>query len=411
MPGRPALWRLLHRRDPALLLAGQTVSMFGDGVASVALTLLVLDTTRSPGALGWFAAARMAPTVAFLLVGGVIVDRHSRRLLLLVSDVGRAIVTTALVALIASHHLHYVDLIAFALVFGSFDALFTPALTAVVPEIVPDELLPAMNSARPLANNVVGQFLGPAVGGLLAASSTSVAIGVDAATFAVSATSLLIMRPTPRPERREAPSMRHEILEGLRFVRGQTWIWATLLSAALLNALVFVPSGVLLSFLLRNDLHASKPAIGFFFAIGGAAGALVALVVSNLPVPRRRIRAMSLAWVSASLAVAIVGVAHNYAEILVIPILTTPGLLYGNVIWESMLQRLVPRELLGRVSSVDWFVSLGLSPVGLVVAGSLSGVVGVRPYLVGAALLTLVPSVLILASRRVNAIDQPSSEG
>ncbi len=408
---RSGLRELLRARDPALLLTGQTVSMFGDGVANVALTLLVLDTTRSPGALGWFAAARLAPTVALLLVGGVVVDRYSRRVILLVSDGGRALVTGALALIIASHHLHYGELIAFAVVFGSFDAVFTPALSAVIPEIVAEEHLVAMNSARPLANNVVGQFLGPAVGGVLAAFSQSLAIGLDAGTFALSALSIALMRATPRPSLAPPSRVRHEIAVGLRFVRQRTWIWTTLVAAGLMNALVFVPSGVLLSFLLRHRLHASSPAIGAFFAVGGVAGAIGAIVSSRLPIPRRRVRAMWLAWMAATLAFALAGVARHYVEFLLIPVIATPGLLYGNVVWETMLQQMVPREILGRVSSVDWFVSLGLSPIGLVVAGALSGVVGVSTYLVGAALVTLVPAIAITLSPTANALDRPISEG
>jgi MFS family permease len=96
-----AILQLARHRQPALLIAGQTVSNFGDGVALVALTLLVLDTTGSVSKLAWFAAARITPTVIFLLVGGVIVDRYSRRLLLLISDLSRAVLTAGLVALLA----------------------------------------------------------------------------------------------------------------------------------------------------------------------------------------------------------------------------------------------------------------------------------------------------------------------
>ncbi len=91
MQRRFALAQLARRREPALLLAGQTVSNFGDGVALVALTLLVLDTTHSASRLAWFAAARVTPLVVFVLVGDAIVDRFSRRLLLLISDVTRAL--------------------------------------------------------------------------------------------------------------------------------------------------------------------------------------------------------------------------------------------------------------------------------------------------------------------------------
>lgn len=131
MQRRFALAQLARRREPALLLAGQTVSNFGDGVALVALTLLVLDTTHSASRLAWFAAARVTPLVVFVLVGDAIVDRFSRRLLLLISDVTRALLTAALAVLIATGVLKYVELLVFAVCFGTFDALFMPAMTAL----------------------------------------------------------------------------------------------------------------------------------------------------------------------------------------------------------------------------------------------------------------------------------------
>ena len=175
-----ALVQLAKHREPRLLVTGQTVSQFGDGVALVALTLLVLDTTgNSASKLAWFVAARMTPLVVFLLVGGAIVDRFSRRILLLISDCVRALLTAVLVVLIATHSLHYGELIFFAVLFGTFDAVFMPCITALTPEIVPEDLLPAMNAVRPLSNNLMGNMIGPAVGGVIAAASFSWAIGVD----------------------------------------------------------------------------------------------------------------------------------------------------------------------------------------------------------------------------------------
>lgn len=165
MKKKVALVQLAKHRESRLLVTGQTISQFGDGVALVTLTLLVLDTTHSASKLAWFAAARMTPLVIFLLVGGVIVDRFSRRVLLLISDCVRALLTAILVVLIATGQLTYDELLIFAVLFGTFDAVFMPCITAPTPEIVPEELLPAMNAVRPLSNNLMGNMIGPAVGG------------------------------------------------------------------------------------------------------------------------------------------------------------------------------------------------------------------------------------------------------
>ena len=401
-----ALAQLAKHREPRLLVTGQTVSQFGDGVALVALTLLVLDTTGSASKLAWFVAARTTPLVIFLLVGGAIVDRFSRRILLLVSDCVRALLTGALVVLIASGHLRFVELLVFAVLFGTFDALFMPAITAITPEIVPEELLPAMNAVRPLSNNLMGGMIGPAVGGAIAAASTAWAIALDGVTFLVSAGALFLMRPTPKPARTPGTSMLSEIREGVRYVRTTRWMRSNLLAAGVINAILFSPMFVLLPFYLRHTLHDSKLLVGYAFAISGLSGAAGALIAANLKTPRRRVRVMITYWTVASLSLVIIGVATNYWEILTVVVVVSPLLILGNVIWESMMQSEVPRELLGRASSVDWFVSLGLAPLGVVLAGYLATVWGVRKYFVVVSLLGSVPGVWIFLSRKINAVDE-----
>jgi DHA3 family tetracycline resistance protein-like MFS transporter len=407
-----ALVQLAKHREPRLLVTGQTVSQFGDGVALVALTLLVLDTTGdSASKLAWFVAARTTPLVIFLLVGGVIVDRFSRRILLLISDCARALLTAVLVVLIASDHLKYEELIVFAVLFGTFDAVFMPCITALTPEIVPEELLPAMNAVRPLSNNLVGNMIAPAVGGVIAAVSTTWAIGVDCATFVVSAGALFLMRPTPTPTRTPGSSMLSEIAEGVRFVRRTRWLRTNLVVAGIVNAVMFSPLAVLLPYLLRHTFHDSKVIVGYTFAVMGFSGTIGALVASNMKMPRRRIRVMVAYWTIASFAGLIVGVATNYWEVMIFPLVASPLLLFGNVIWESMMQTEVPRGLLGRVSSVDWFMSLGLAPIGVVLAGYLATEWGVRTYFVVMSLVASAPGVWIMLSRRINEVDRERVKG
>jgi len=407
-----ALVQLAKHREPRLLVIGQTVSQFGDGVALVALTLLVLDTTgNSASKLAWFVAARMTPLVVFLLVGGAIVDRFSRRILLLISDCVRALLTAVLVVLLATNHLHYVELIIFAVLFGTFDAVFMPCITALTPEIVPEDLLPAMNAVRPLSNNLMGNMIGPAVGGVIAAASTTWAIGVDCATFLVSASALFLMRPTPTPQRTPGSSMLSEIKEGVRFVRHTRWLRTNLVVAGIVNAIMFSPLAVLLPFLLRHTLHDSKVIVGYTFAVMGLSGAIGALVASNMRMPRRRIRVMIAYWTIASFSGIIIGFATNFWEVMIFPVVASPLLLLGNVIWESMMQSEVPRELLGRVSSVDWFMSLGLAPLGVVLAGILATEWGVRTYFVVMSLVASAPGVWIILSRKINEVDKDRVKG
>src|ERR1019366_1468529 len=136
-----------------------------------------------------------------------------------------------------------------------------------------------------------------------------------------------------------------------------------------------------------------------------------ALIAANLKTPRRRVRVMITYWTVASLALVIIGFSTNYWEILIVVVVVSPLLLLGNVIWESMMQTEVPRELLGRVSSVDWFMSLGLAPIGVVLAGILATEWGVRSDFIVMSLVASAPGVWIILSRKINEVDKDRVKG
>lgn len=100
------------------------------------------------------------------------------------------------------------------------------------------------------------------------------------------------------------------------------------------------------------------------------------------------------------------GVATNFWLVIVFPVVASPMIILGNVIFASMMQSEVPREILGRASSVDWFVSLGAAPLGLVIAGEMADYLGVRAYFVIFGVICSLPGLAIIASRKVNAIDE-----
>ena len=405
MKKKLALVQLAHHREPRLLVFGQSVSSFGDGVSTVALTLLILSTTHSASKLSWFVAARMIPLVVFLLLGGAIVDRFSRRTLLLISDTARAVLTGILVVMLGTGVLRFWELLVFGVLFGAFDAVFMPAISALTPEIVSEDLLPAMNAVRPLANNLMGQMIGPAVGGAIAAVSTTWAIGVDCATFVVSSASLFAMKPTPAPIRTLGTSMLSEVRAGVRYMRSIRWFLSGLSVVTFMNALVFVPMSVLIPYFLLHDLHTSKILVGYTFAVMGLSGAVGALVAANLKTPKRRIRTAFTYWMIASLSALVFAFATDWWEVLLFPLVSSPMMLLGNVIWESMMQTEIPKEMLGRATSVDWFLSLGLSPVGLIIAGLLANEWGVRTYFIVFSIACTVPGLWMVISRRINAVD------
>lgn len=405
-----ALLTLLRSREPRLLLTGQSVSNLGDGIGYIAFALLVLDLTHSVKDLSYFAAARTLPMVAMLLLGGAVTDRFSRRWLLLISDFGRGVLTAVVTVLCVSGALHFWELLVYSALFGFFDSVFMPSINAITPEIVSEDLLTAMNSANPLINSLMNQMIGPAVGGLLSAVSTSLGIGIDAGTFFFSALMLGLMKPTPRPDQGSDSNIFSEMKGGLKFFFQTRWMWTTCIAVSLVNGLVFMPSFSLLPYFYRQDLHSTKAMVGIAFGIAGTFGALGALASSNLAIPRRRIRVMWTYWTIGSLSGVLVGIATNIAVALLFPIICLTTIVFGNVIFQTMMQTEIPKEMMGRASSIDWFFSLGLAPIGLVVAGALANDWGVRRYYVVMSVICTIPGLWLLISPKVNAVDQKRIE-
>jgi DHA3 family tetracycline resistance protein-like MFS transporter len=177
------------------------------------------------------------------------------------------------------------------------------------------------------------------------------------------------------------------IVDGLRFVRRHVWLWGTLLSAAVAYLAFLGPSEALLPYVVKNELHASASALGFVFAAGGVGAVGAAVVMAQVGQPKRDITFMYAVWTLATLAVAGYGLARSTAQLMLACLAFNALEVAGTVVWMTIKQRNVPRELLGRVSSLDWLISIGLLPLSFALVGPTVSVVGVKATLVGAALI------------------------
>ena len=400
---------VLRYREARWLLFGQSTSRLGDGVSAVTLVLLILD--RWPGAthLSLYSAVATLALVVFLLFGGAVVDRFSRRTILLVSDLSRAGIMGTVALLLATNHLTFEELLLSAFLFGILDAVFMPAATALIPEIVPEEALNAVNAASAVSRSLFGGMLGPALGGILSAWSIPGALAFDVGTFLISAVSILLMRRTTAPA---TPADGHEnmlksIASGLRYTFQTKWLFWTLVGAGLTNALLFVPQETLMPLFLKDEFHANRQLIGLSFAISGVGWLVGSVIVGSLATPKRRVRWLTTSWLMGNIVVGFIAVVNHVWLALVIVFLVGPLLSYGNVLWESMMQTEVPKELLGRITSVDWFISLGLTPVGVMAAAAISNHLGIRTYFLLATIVCVPFQILLLISKRVNAVDAP----
>jgi DHA3 family tetracycline resistance protein-like MFS transporter len=385
-----ALPRALRHRDYALLWGGQTISVLGDGIYTVAIALEALHISDHASALGYVEAARVAPNALFLIFAGALVDRLPRRFVVLGANALRAGAIAALAALVMAHALTLTELVVLSAVVGAGDAFFYPAYRAIMPELLPAELLTQGNAFNSASQTIGASFLGPALGGVIvAAGGTSTAFAIDAGTFVVSGLCVLVMAHVPAP----APSGRSvaaDARQGLRWTVRQRWLWYGILAVGVANFAAFSPTAVTIPLIVRDVLRQGPAAYGATFAASGAGGLLAAVLAGRLGSPRRRMTMIWAAWAAASVGLAGVGVAPDVVVVALCGAVTFFGLTYGNLLWGALMQIAVPAHLLGRASSVDWLFSICLSPLGLLFAGALAGSIGVREtVLVGAGLSAL----------------------
>lgn len=392
------LLRPLHLRDFRLLWLGMAISMLGDGIYLVAVAFQAYRLKNDPSALALVGVAWMGAMVVFLLVAGVVSDRLARRRVLMAADAGRMIVLAAMGVLSVTGVLELWMLVALAALYGTGEAFFGPSFSALIPEIVPaDELIQA-NAVEHTVRPVAMQMAGPALGGaIVAAAGPGVGFLVDAGTFAVSFACLATMR-VAETRREPGPGALREIRAGLAYVRTQPWLWATLLGASLSLLVFWGPEEVLVPYVIKNDFGGTASDFGFVVAVAGLGSAFGSVLMGRRDLPRRPVNATYLLFGLGPLPLCFYAAATQTWHLMALGFVMSACFGAGMVVWSTMMQTRVPRELLGRVTSLDWFVSVGLVPVSLALTAPVSGAIGIDATFVVAGLLGggLLASMLLL---------------
>jgi MFS family permease len=403
---RRGLLAPLRRRDFRRLWLGTCASLLGDGAFMVALAWQVYALSGAPAAMGVVGAAMTVPTIAFLLIGGVVSDRFDRRRVMLAADVVRLLAVGALAALTLTGALALWHVIVVVVVYGSGQAFYAPAFDALVPDLLPESELGQANALDQVVRPIALRMAGPALGGLLTgAFGAGPAFALDAATFAVSGVALLSLAPLPARPGPPAASVLADLREGVRFLRGRAWLWATFATAAVAYLLFMGPVEVLVPYVVKHELHAGPQALGAVFAAGGLASVAVAAGLAWRGMPRRDMAFIVLVWTVATLAVAGYGLGTAVWQLMIASALFNALETAGTIVWATLKQRHVPAEMLGRVSSLDWLISIGLLPVSFALTGPVSEAVGARATLVGAGLLGAAVTAATLLVPGVRAIE------
>jgi MFS family permease len=394
----------LAERPFRLFWIGRTTSAFGDAFMPVAVAFAVLSISGSAGDIGLVLATSTAVRMLLLVFGGAIADRVPRRLLLVGSDTFLLVVQTTMGVLLLLGHRSVAALLVAAVCYGAASALSKPAIVGLVPQTVGPGRLQQANALMDLSRGVA-QVLGPAVAGLaIALTSPGWVYLLDAATFLVSMLTLVSLRLPPAKPRMKA-GLINDIRVGWHEVTSRTWYWVALCGHALWNlgACSFLVLGPVIV------LRETGAATGWGVVTAGvAAGSLLGAAAALRLRPRRPLLIAHLALL---LTVFQLASLLDPAPIVVIACasaVAAAGVGFVNNVWTTVVQRLIPDDVLSRVNSYDWLVSFAVAPLGYAAAGPLSEAVGTVPTLLvalglvvfGVIVVLLVPEVVRLRQDR-----------
>ena len=402
----------LRHRDFRLLWSGMCVSLIGDGVFLVAMAWEAYALSNVPTALSMVGIAMTVPTIAFLLLGGVISDRVDRRKVILGSDVLRGLAVAAMAALAIADALELWELAILAAIYGAGTGFFAPAFDAIVPDVLPPDELAQANSLDQFVRPVALRLAGPALGGVtIQTVGAGSAFALDAASFFVSAAAVWAVRARPRALRAAPSSLGGDFRDGFAYVRRHVWLWGTFAAAAIAYLTFMGPTEVLLPYVVKNTLHGSAAGFGLVLAAGGLGSIACALAMGQRGLPRREITFIYVVWTLATLAVAGYGLASAIWHLMLASLAFNAFETAGTIVWATLKQRNVPASLLGRVSSLDWLISIGLLPLSLALTGPVSAVLGVQTTLVGAGIIGAAVTLAALYLPGMRDVETARSSG
>lgn len=393
----------IESRPFRYLWLAQLISVLGSSVTTVILPMVVYAATGSTTTMGLTMALYMLPNVIMLPISGWIVDRYDRVRLMALSDLIRFVIMAVLAALVLSDRLTIPLLYSLVVVYGLMDGLFQPAYAAVRAVVFTPQIRNAATALSQLSNQAV-RLLGPSLGGLIALGSTGVGFGLDSLTYLASFAFLVLLRKAVpmRNSRSGAPvRIKDDFAEGIQVLRGNPWLWITILAFSFINICFSGISTVLLPWLFKIHLQLDSFAYGLGVTSAGAGAIAAALIFGSRSRWRRRgLLAYGGAGLS-GLALLLMAFAATPVLLCLLMALEGFGLMVFGLIWETSLQELVPEEAFGRVASLDMMGSFMLLPAGYLLAGWLAdqigGIMTIGIFsslgLAAVLLLLLVPSI------------------
>lgn len=383
------------------LLAGRGIDSLGNAMYPIGLGFGMLRLFDSLTALGLVVGAGSLGLVTFLLAGGVLADRLSRRTVLVASNLVAAVCQLGIVAMVVADVANLPALVALSFATGAAAAFDGPASTALTPQTLRPETLYRGNAQLSLVRRS-GNIGGAATAGFLTALfGPATALAVNAVTFAAAGFCFGRIDVAPAPPREPSPPLA-DLREGWDEFRSRTWVWVVVLAFFFING-VWVGGFHLLGVVIAEDTM-GPGGWGLVLAAEGVGG-IVGTVASNRWEPRRPMRTGMLAAATTGIPLIALATWPSLAPMLVASFLGGIGIMVFAVAWETSLQRHIPADRLARVASWDGLGSFAAIPLGSFLAGPLAEAFGTRTVVRGAAATTLIAALAALASRGVRNLE------
>ncbi|PWC02959.1 MFS transporter [Agromyces badenianii] len=391
-----------------LLTAALAASLLSAGAWIVSAVWQVVELGGTPVDLSFVAVGSSLGLVLAVLFGGVAADRIPQRRILLTVEIVRGVgfSVAAMLAVRGLIEVWHIAVISFVL--GLADGFFYPAYSAWLPAILPESQLLAANGIEGVLRPSVMNAAGPAVASaLIAVQGPWLAFAAVAGLQVVAAVVLGVMRTTPVRRELDGPAVHPvrqtfiDLRDGFAYLLRTKWLFATLVFSILLVFVIMGPIEVLLPFAVKDQTGGGAGAFALALAAFGVGGAIGSLAVASMRLPRRYLTLMILAWGFGCLPLAIIGFT-SWLWVMIVALFIC-GLLFSgaSVVWGTLLQRRVPPAMLGRVSSLDFFVSLALMPISMAVAGPVGEWIGIGPAFLIAGLVSPVLAIATLAFARL----------
>lgn len=394
----------LRERNFRWFFAARFISTTGSMMAPIALAFAVLDVSDSASALGQVLAARSIPLVLFLLIGGVIADRIDRALVMQFSNLIAALTQGVVAWLVISGHAELWQLIVLEAINGTVSAASFPAMSSVVPQLVPRNQLQPANVLLSMTRGGLA-IIGPSIAAVLVVTvGSGWALAIDAATWLVASICLTQLRIPQRDRSGDpAPNMLRELKEGWVVFTGHTWLWVVVLAFGILNA-IHAGAWFTLGPVVAKGTIGEQ---GWGYAVSAEAIGLLLMTVVMLRVSFRfPLRAGMLGMTCFCVPLLILGLDPALLPLVGATFIAGAGIEVFSIGWSLAMQENIDEAVLSRAYSYDALGSFVAMPVGQLVYGPLGEWFGIRDVLVVSGVLYAVVALLALSSRSVRTLER-----